>query len=721
MSAGFKRCAVGMTFVLLASWTYQRVRFSTKAGTAMKSASLATAPPELTPGQDWGKAARRDGVLVLDGDMLVPKGGTVPWGVVHYGKPWPGGKVRYRFSSDPEFRADDESKAQIRKAVRVIEARTDIDWIELPEQAGATGSFVEIRFWDKRWGSAQVGYVGEKQLVNLPPVPSVRLVLHEFGHVMGLGHEHQHPRRDKFIKVDRSCVPKEHRDSFAPRSKHVVSRGYDVDSIMHYRSAGFCRKDVDDADGDGNTKECAFIDDDPTKGKCYALTRAWGACGRENCEDRDGDGFREYIRGASTLSAGDVRTIHALHKDMLHPTLPSSRFGESMVAGDSDGDGEVELYVAALHDGDCGALWEMRLNKERRGWVRHASTPTRWRCEAGANAKITLELNPGRGGGLGELWVGVSGPETAPGGGWVEQWRRAKAGDMRLARRVSPQQWGAASLDTFGESVAVFDRDGDGLADDLAIGAPGQGDGGRVFYAQGLRRDLESKAKPWAQIQGQLAGTLGVGQALAWLQGPRELSLILGVGCSPADQPECEPWLWHWSATHPLARWMSAAQFGLVGQGSFLKMSLAGDRGGQGLWWMMPNGCGPDSAGTCPSALPLRWEGERLVPNHLEAVSARALGISELALHGQVAIDSMHGRAMLLQSREGQVWVAIERSDGVQYHQLPAPKTMQAGSLCDFTGWWDARGLFVAQAWTDEKGKRQLSVVQLTSGSMSRR
>lgn len=713
---------MAVTLVLLAAWTYHRIQGPKPQHHAPKSASLATpASSDQTPAQDWGQAALRDGVLVLDGDMLVPDGEVGPWGVVHYGRPWPGGKVRYRFSSDPEFRADEKSKAQIRKAVRIVEAKTDIDWIELPEQAGATGSFVEIRFWDKRWGSAQVGYVGEKQVVNLPPVPSVRLVLHEFGHVMGLGHEHQHPSRDEYVKVDRSCVPEEHRDSFAPRSKHVVSRSYDVDSIMHYRSAGFCRKDVDDVDEDGNTRECAFVDDDPKKGKCYALTRAWGPCRRDNCEDRDGDGFREYIRGAATLSDGDVRTIHALHKDMLHPTWPSPSFGASMVAGDSDGDGEVELYVAALSDGTCGALWELRLNKARSAWVRHASTPTRWRCEAGEGAKVSLKLNPGQGPRSSELWIGVSGPNSEPGGGWVEQWRRDEEGELTLARRIAPQQWGAAPLASFGASLAVLDRDADGLADDLAVGAPGQAEGGRVFYARGLSKDLDADSIPWARIQGQLAGGFGVGQALSWMKTDAQVSLILGVGCSERDEAECEAALWHWSEQDPLAPIMTAAALGLEPGARVLDLDLASDRQGRGLWWMIPNGCGPGSAGDCACGFPMQWTDVGMQLDRGGVVSARTLGALDLAPQGMVAIDSVHGRAMIVQSLSGQGWVAIERPDGVQYHKLGAPKSMPAGALCDFAGWWDAQGLFVVQAWTDGKNQRHLGVQQITRGSMTSR
>lgn len=720
--AGFKRCAVAVTCVILAGWTYRRLCPSPTSQASLKSASLTTpGRSQQSPAQDWGQAALRDGVLVLDGDMLVPQGAAVPWGVVHYGRPWPGGKVRYRFSSDAKFRADKESKQRIREAVRIVEERTDIDWIELPEQAGATGSFVEIRIWDKRWGSAQVGFVGDKQVVNLPSVPSVRLVLHEFGHVMGLGHEHQHPDRDKFVKVDRSCVPEEHRESFAPRSKHVVSRSYDVDSIMHYRSAGFCRKDEEDVDEDGNTRECAYIDDDPKKGKCYALTRAWGACRRDNCEDRDGDGFREYIKGAATLSQGDVRTIHALHKDMLHPSLPGESFGASMVAGDSDGDGEAELYVAALQDGDCGALWELRLNKARTGWVRYASTPTRWRCEAGSSAKVSLKLNPGRGKAAGELWIGVAGPDSEPGGGWVEQWRRAKEGDLQLARRIAPQQWGAAPLASFGASLAVLDRDGDGLADDLAIGAPGQGQGGRVFYAQGLSKSVDPESGAWARVQGQLAGAFGVGQALSWVKDGDAASLILGVGCSGQDEGSCEPSLWHWSERHPLNRLFSLSKLGLSSDSEFLALDLASDRQGHGLWLKVSNGCGPDSPGNCGAGFPLRWTKGGLELDRLGVVSARTLGLGPLASRGMVAIDSVHGRAMVLQSEAGQSWVAIERGDGVQYHQLQPPKGMQPGSRCDFGGWWDARGLFVVQAWTDLQGERHLGVKQMTHGSMTSR
>lgn len=711
-----------VTLGLLASWTYHRMQARDSSGQSLKSASLATpAMPRETPTQDWGQAALRDGVLVLDGDMLVPKGKTGPWGVVHYGRPWPGGKVRYRFSSEPEFLADKESKERIREAVKIIEARTDLDWIELPEQADATGSFVEIRFWDKRWGSAQVGYVGEKQVVNLPPVPSIRLVLHEFGHVMGLGHEHQHPNRDEFIKVNRSCVPKEHRDSFAPRSKHVVSRSYDVDSIMHYRSAGFCRKDVDDVDEDGNTRECAFIDDDPKKGKCYALTRSWGPCRRDNCEDRDGDGFREYIRGAATLSDGDVRTIHALHKDMLHPTWPSSSFGASMIAADTDGDDEVELFVAALHDGPCGALWELRLNKERNAWVRYASTPTRWRCEVGEGAKVSLHTSAGEGQRSGELWVAISGPESEPGGGWVEQWQRAVEGDMQQVRRISPRTWGAAPHASFGTSLAVFDRDGDGLADDLAVGAPGQNEGGRIFYAQGLNQDAQDESQPWAQIRGQLAGRGGVGQALSWVKGASGLTLILGVGCSDRDPPNCKPELWQWSEQTPLSPLMDASQLGLGSQAKDLQLKLASDRQGKGFWWMLPDGCGADSSADCGCAFPMKWIDGRVELDHAGVASARTLGLFELAPRGMVAIDSVHGRAMILQGLTGQGWVAIERADGVQYQRLPLPQGLPSGEHCDVAGWWDERGLFVLQAWTDGHQKRHLSLKQITRGSMASR
>lgn len=665
------------------------------------------------------RASLRDGVWVMDGDMLLDSSRKAR-GVVHYGKAWPGGRVPFRFSPEEEFRGDHESREAVRKAVAIVRQRTELDWTEIPSDREVAGGFVEVRFWDKRWGSAQVGYVGEKQVVNLPSTPSVRLTLHEFGHVMGLGHEHQHPSRDQFVQVDRSCVPEEHRDSFAPRSKHVVSRVYDIDSIMHYRSAGFCRKDKVDADHDGNTGECAYVDDDPSKGKCYALRRAWGACALDNCEDRDGDGFREYIRGASTLSDGDVRTIHTLHRNMLSPQWPTQSFGEHMIAADGDGDGQTEIYVAELHDGPCGALWELRPNADRTALVRHRSTPARWGCQGNGDPQISMQVTGSGKGKRSELWVGVLDQESAARGGWVEQWRRGAEGEMQLVTRLTPRDWGMEATPGFGHRLAVRDVDGDGLADLLAVGAPGQYQSGRVFYAKGIAAKDEGMSRGWAKVQGQLAGRVGLGQSLSWVgQEGQTPALVLSMDCDERDEKSCEPSLWRWSDDSPLRKVASIADLNLESEPGPLDMRTKGFADARGLWWMMPQACHRSGHQPCGGAWPLRGFGERFVLGG--SVVRPGAGGPEDGIADMVAIRSYQGEALIVKGEDQRAWVAVSTSAATRWIEVPSPRGAAPDKARHYAGWWDAQGLYVVTAWNDLSGKRQLHLDRIpVEGTQSR-
>ena len=69
-------------------------------------------------------------------------------------------------------------------------------------------------------------------------------ILHEFGHALGLGHEHQHPKyvtvMEKFIDIDATmdCYgiekPSFYREQYGKLNVKLVKTEYDPDSIMHY-------------------------------------------------------------------------------------------------------------------------------------------------------------------------------------------------------------------------------------------------------------------------------------------------------------------------------------------------------------------------------------------------------------------------------------------------------------------------------------------------------
>ena len=63
--------------------------------------------------------------------------------------------------------------------------------------------------------------------------------LHELGHILGLVHEHQLPRRDEFLTVHWGNIHPHHEDEFTKynaRAVTIYGTDYDLSSIMHYES-----------------------------------------------------------------------------------------------------------------------------------------------------------------------------------------------------------------------------------------------------------------------------------------------------------------------------------------------------------------------------------------------------------------------------------------------------------------------------------------------------
>lgn len=73
--------------------------------------------------------------------------------------------------------------------------------------------------------------------LNLGKDHQRRTILHEFGHVLGLRHEHQRPDRpDDLYPGQPDGRYKKYPRSVLDKEKGIYFE-YDVDSIMHYRSA----------------------------------------------------------------------------------------------------------------------------------------------------------------------------------------------------------------------------------------------------------------------------------------------------------------------------------------------------------------------------------------------------------------------------------------------------------------------------------------------------
>ncbi|KAK5984024.1 Zinc metalloproteinase nas-12 [Trichostrongylus colubriformis] len=91
-----------------------------------------------------------------------------------------------------------------------------------------------------------VGKVGGSQVLSLA-VDCIAdyIIWHEVMHAIGFEHEHQRPDRDKFIRVEYSNVQQGQLANFEKLSPYEVDYPdpYDYNSIMHYDSHAFGRRD----------------------------------------------------------------------------------------------------------------------------------------------------------------------------------------------------------------------------------------------------------------------------------------------------------------------------------------------------------------------------------------------------------------------------------------------------------------------------------------------
>ena len=93
-------------------------------------------------------------------------------------------------------------------------------------------------------GSSYIGRKGGEQLLKLSTATSLRTVIHEFGHALGLAHEHSRSDRGDFVKIDLSNISLSHVFNFLiPGVLGGFSNfsPYDYDSIMHYSAFAFAK------------------------------------------------------------------------------------------------------------------------------------------------------------------------------------------------------------------------------------------------------------------------------------------------------------------------------------------------------------------------------------------------------------------------------------------------------------------------------------------------
>lgn len=157
---------------------------------------------------------------------------------------WPDARVPYVFLDDwddPAVAGDENAamRATIRAAMDAIEAVSAVRFVARTTE----GDYVQFR--DGSGCSATVGHQGGAQNVNLNVACNQRwIVAHEILHALGFNHEQAREDRDGSVQVHLANVESGKGHNFEIADYSFDLGTYDYDSLMHYGTHDFCRRDA---------------------------------------------------------------------------------------------------------------------------------------------------------------------------------------------------------------------------------------------------------------------------------------------------------------------------------------------------------------------------------------------------------------------------------------------------------------------------------------------
>ncbi|MBN2159640.1 MAG: hypothetical protein JW807_09605 [Spirochaetes bacterium] len=172
---------------------------------------------------------------------------------------WPNGTINYMFVGN--FTEEDEETIQL--AMQKWEQGTSIKFESTFDISSDTYYIISGDNSSGLSASTRGFQKHNFTIINSPVEPD--LILHELGHCLGLGHEHQRSDRDSYISIQWQNITDEYlRIDFIKDESVPTEYSYDYNSVMHY-DAGICGDPAFYANGLRDRQEFELSDMDLQK------------------------------------------------------------------------------------------------------------------------------------------------------------------------------------------------------------------------------------------------------------------------------------------------------------------------------------------------------------------------------------------------------------------------------------------------------------------------
>ncbi|WP_299253425.1 M12 family metallopeptidase [uncultured Aquimarina sp.] len=224
-------------------------------------------PAEITENNEY----------IIEGDIIVePDGINKSIGFSDLQRRWPNKTVNYVISQqfrDRDALRPNDMNGMLIRAMHEWKAKTGIEFVQV--NPVNTLDYVEIM---EGGSAAETGYRNRRQTYYISSAANYGVYLHEWGHVLGLLHEHTRPDRDNYVVVHPDLKLKAAYFRAGSSNTTLYTSQLDFNSVMLYPSAPY-----------SNT---------------YDLVR------KDNGQPFEAIGYSQGI-----LSEGDINTINSMYSD----------------------------------------------------------------------------------------------------------------------------------------------------------------------------------------------------------------------------------------------------------------------------------------------------------------------------------------------------------------------------------------------------------------------